>query len=44
MKQILLSAGGLTVAEVPAPQVEPGAVLVRTAASCISVGTELSGV
>jgi predicted dehydrogenase len=44
MKQILLSAGGLDVADVPAPQVEPGAVLVRTAASCISVGTELSGV
>lgn len=44
MKQILLSGGGLTVAEVPAPQVEPGAVLVRTSASCISVGTELSGV
>ncbi len=44
MKQILLSAGGLTVADVPAPEVELGAVLVRTAASCISVGTELSGV
>lgn len=44
MKQILLSTGGLTVADVPAPRVEPGAVLVRTAASCISVGTELSGV
>lgn len=44
MKQILLQQGRVTVAEVPAPQVEPGAVLVRTAASCISVGTELSGV
>lgn len=44
MKQILLQQGHVTVAEVPAPQVEPGAVLVRTAASCISVGTELSGV
>ena len=44
MKQILLTSSGLKVTEVPAPQVEPGAVLVRTAASCISVGTELSGV
>jgi threonine dehydrogenase-like Zn-dependent dehydrogenase len=44
MKQILLTGGGVTVAEVPGPHVEPGAVLVRTAASCISVGTELSGV
>jgi len=44
MKQILLQQGRVTVAEVPAPQAEPGAVLVRTAASCISVGTELSGV
>lgn len=44
MKQVLLQQGGVTVAEVPAPQVAPGAVLVRTAASCISVGTELSGV
>jgi predicted dehydrogenase/threonine dehydrogenase-like Zn-dependent dehydrogenase len=44
MKQVLLANGGLQVADVPAPQVEPGAVLVRTAASCISVGTELSGV
>jgi len=34
----------VTIAEVPAPQIAAGAVLVRTAASCISVGTELSGV
>jgi predicted dehydrogenase/threonine dehydrogenase-like Zn-dependent dehydrogenase len=44
MKQILLQQGKLIVADVPAPQAEPGGVLVRTAASCISVGTELSGV
>ena len=44
MKQVLLQQGGITVADVPAPQVEPGAVLVQTTASCISVGTELSGV
>src|SRR3954463_8273650 len=44
MKQALLQQGRVIVADVPAPQAEPGAVLVRTAASCISVGTELSGV
>src|SRR5262249_24899270 len=44
VKQVLLTSGGLQVADVPAPQVEPGSMLVRTAASCISVGTELSGV
>jgi predicted dehydrogenase/threonine dehydrogenase-like Zn-dependent dehydrogenase len=44
MKQVLLTSRGLEVLDVPAPQVEPGALLVRTAASCISVGTELSGV
>src|SRR5882724_1894903 len=44
MKQALLQQGMVIVADVPAPQAEPGAVLVRTAASCISVGTELSGV
>jgi len=44
MKQVLLTGGGLKVEDVPAPQVTPGAVLVRAAASCISVGTELFGV
>jgi len=43
MKQVILQ-GGVTVADVPAPQVGRGEVLVRTGASCISVGTELSGV
>src|SRR5215212_5897225 len=44
MKQALLQQGKVIVADVPAPQAGPGAVLVRTTASCISVGTELSGV
>lgn len=43
MKQVLLRQGVPAVEMVPAPLVEPGRVLVRTAASCISVGTELSG-
>lgn len=44
MKQVLLEQGKVVVNEVPAPQVMPGTVLVRTLASCISIGTELSGV
>ena len=42
MKQILQQArtGEITVSEVPAPQLVPGCVLVRIAASLVSVGTE----
>lgn len=42
MKQVLQSyrTGELTVAEVPAPGVEPGCLLVLTAASLVSVGTD----
>lgn len=42
MKQLLQDArtGKLTVAEVPAPQLLPGCVLVRVAASLVSAGTE----
>lgn len=44
MKQILLKQGAPVVESVPAPQAEPGTVLVATRVSCISVGTELSGI
>ena len=44
MKQVLIRKGGAVVADVPAPRVEPGEVLVSVRASCISVGTEMSGV
>jgi len=44
MKQVLIRRGEAVVEEVPAPQAEPGTVLVRVEHSCISVGTELSGV
>ncbi len=44
MKQVLLTRAGVDVREVPAPLLEPGAVLVRVSHSCISVGTEMSGV
>jgi predicted dehydrogenase/threonine dehydrogenase-like Zn-dependent dehydrogenase len=42
MKQLLQDArtGELTVVEVPAPQLLPGCVLVRVAASLVSAGTE----
>src|SRR5271168_790549 len=42
MKQVLQHArtGEITVEEVPAPQLRPGCVLVRIAASLVSAGTE----
>jgi predicted dehydrogenase/threonine dehydrogenase-like Zn-dependent dehydrogenase len=42
MKQLLQHArtGEITIAEVPAPQLLPGCVLVRVAASLVSAGTE----
>ncbi|MGB8783022.1 MAG: Gfo/Idh/MocA family oxidoreductase [Terriglobales bacterium] len=42
MKQLLqdVRTGELKVAEVPAPQLQPGCVLVRVAASLVSAGTE----
>ena len=42
MKQLLQDArtGDLKIAEVPAPQLLPGCVLVRVAASLVSAGTE----
>lgn len=44
MKQVFLVGGIPTVEDVPDPVVEPGAVLVRTAFSCISSGTELAAI
>ena len=43
MKQILIKQGQVIIEEVPAPQIEPNTVLVEVHASCISVGTEMSG-
>ncbi len=40
----MIGQGRATVEEVPAPCVEPGAVLIRLSHSCISPGTELAGV
>lgn len=44
MKQVLIQKGRARVEDVPAPCVEAGTVLVRVDHSCISIGTEMSGV
>ncbi len=43
MKQVLIKEGKAILAEVPAPMAEPGRVLVAVDHSCVSIGTELSG-
>jgi predicted dehydrogenase/threonine dehydrogenase-like Zn-dependent dehydrogenase len=43
MKQVVVTPEGVAVEDVPAPRPAAGQVLVRTAFSCISPGTELSG-
>ena len=43
MKQVLIKPGMAVLEEVPAPQVESGTILVRVKYSCISIGTEMSG-
>ncbi len=44
MKQVLIKKGKAIVVEIPAPMIEPNEVLVQVKASCLSVGTEMSGV
>ena len=44
MRQVIVRKGAIGVEDVPAPVIEPGTVLVRVSHSCISVGTELSGI
>ena len=44
MKQVLVSGGSVRLESVPAPLVEAGTVLIRMDHSCISIGTEMSGV
>lgn len=44
VKQVLIKQGQAIVEEVPAPQVEPGTLLVEVDHSCISIGTEMSGI
>ena len=44
MKQVLFKSGKAFVENTPAPSVEPGTILVHVEYSCISAGTEISGV
>jgi predicted dehydrogenase/threonine dehydrogenase-like Zn-dependent dehydrogenase len=44
MKQAFVNQGKVILEEVPSPQIEKNTVLVQVDHSCISVGTELSGV
>jgi len=43
MKQVLFKQGQVVSEEIPAPKAEAGSVLVRVSHSCISIGTEMSG-
>ncbi len=43
MKQVLIKKGAAHTVEVPIPQMAQGEVLVRVQVSCLSIGTELSG-
>ncbi|MBN2698013.1 MAG: bi-domain-containing oxidoreductase [Bacteroidales bacterium] len=44
MKQVIVKKGTVINEEVPVPAVETGYVLIRVAFSCISAGTEISGI
>lgn len=44
MKQAIIRRGRVIAEDVPAPQLEDGCVLIKTAFSCISTGTEVSSV
>lgn len=44
MKQVLIRQGNAVIEDVPAPLIEAGTVLVKVQSSCISIGTEMSGV
>lgn len=44
MKQVLVQKGAAILKEVPIPQIGKGELLVQVQASCLSIGTELSGI
>jgi predicted dehydrogenase/threonine dehydrogenase-like Zn-dependent dehydrogenase len=44
LKQVLIRSGHPVVEDIPAPQAEPGTVVVRVAFSCVSPGTELAAI
>lgn len=43
MKQVLIKSGSAHVAQIPAPEVGSGNILVQVQYSCISAGTEMAG-
>lgn len=43
-KQVLVSKGSAFVTEVPSPTIDRGEILVAVQVSCLSIGTEMSGV
>jgi predicted dehydrogenase/threonine dehydrogenase-like Zn-dependent dehydrogenase len=44
LKQILIRSGHAIVADVPCPSIESNEILVQVKVSCLSIGTEMSGV
>lgn len=44
MRQVLIKQGQVVVEAIPAPKAEPGTILVQVDHSCISIGTEMSGI
>lgn len=44
MRQVLISKGRAIIAEVPAPKAGIGEILVKVEFSCLSLGTEMSGI
>jgi hypothetical protein len=44
MKQVLIQKGSAIVTEVPIPKIGSGEILVKVHTSCLSVGTEMSGI
>lgn len=44
MKQVIVSEGKVSLHDVPAPMAQPGTVVVQVDHSCVSIGTEMSGV
>ena len=44
MKQVIVNQGNISIKDVPSPTIEKGKILVKVVNSCISSGTELSGI
>ena len=44
MKQVLVNNGKITVCDVPSPNIDDNYIIVKSLVSCLSVGTEMSGI